>query len=174
MARAQWALQTALTLAPDDGDCLYTFGLFLYQRRDSRVDEALGWFERAVASLAQADPAAPHLSMAQLHRAHCLHDQGDWPRAIAAYEAVDREAQARHWPAWRHRRLTAQLALCHLHAGHRDQALAGFEVVLRHCEQSESDFDEDDGFDLLLEAARGSLRSELGARAEACRQRLGL
>ncbi|MFK8001907.1 MAG: tetratricopeptide repeat protein [Polyangiales bacterium] len=91
-----------------------------------RQDEALALFDEAIA----LDPTH---GWAHLYRAHCLHDLKRWPEAVAAYEAVPREA-FKGPVSWRMDLLVQQQAFCSLRAGDTTAARQGFETILTRYE----------------------------------------
>lgn len=79
--------------AAERGHAAYARGLLEYH---GGTDPALclPWFEEA----ARAVPSHP---MYRMHVAQCHHERRDWPRAVAAWRAVDGAALAEGWGPWR-------------------------------------------------------------------------
>jgi len=155
-------LSQALELDANSHRALYAMGLCEYDRPDGngRSETALPWFERACRSAPGGERAN---AWANLYRAHCLHDMEQWDAAVAAYEAVDRDA-FEGLRSWRANKLLEQMAFCRLRAHDRSGALRDFREALRiYSGLTEQEFIEHPYPMELLEAACGPLRDELGA-----------
>jgi tetratricopeptide (TPR) repeat protein len=163
--QAHSSLQEARAVDGDDAASCYATGLTCYSDPDRSTEEALGWFEAALAD-------TPTHAWSRLYRAHCLHDLQRWEKAVQAYDEVP--LGAFEGPrAWRVDLLKEQRAYCRLRAGDRDQALAEFEALLDLYEK-EPRRAEWMLFSCIEEAAKGPLRKEIGERVDRLLQRAGL
>lgn len=107
----------------DDAHIRYAHGKLLMGVDRNR---ALALFDGALA-------LEPDHAWSRLYRAHCLHDLQRWPAAVAAYEAVPRDA-FKGPVSWRMDLLVEQQAFCAWRAGELDLARAGFETILKRYE----------------------------------------
>lgn len=156
-AIARASFEEALALAPDDAEIHVDLGLSIYFTPDGEATRALAHFERAL-------ELAPDNPRAQLYRAHCLQDRGDFAAAISAYEAVDRQALASALHPWRVSKLREQLALCYLRVGDQARARSLFRETIEAYRAVAGPHlpDELPAFpDELVEAATGELADEL-------------
>lgn len=168
------ALHEAHRLAPDDAETAYVIGLIHYDSQGlsnaGKLAEARAWFSRAV----ERDPEH---RMAQLYLAHCLHDAQQWAEAARAYEAVDLEALARSWPAWRAIKAKEQLACCLAFSGQPEAARDHLRQLFDALETMDDEALADVvmNLDEAVDALSGPLHDpDLVARVLALAQRIGM
>jgi tetratricopeptide (TPR) repeat protein len=154
--------QRAWEIDPANADVAYARGLALYEDHSRGLDEALGWFRRAVSL--KHDHA-----MAQMYIGHCRQDVEDWRGALQAYLDVDQGALAREWPQWRLYDLKMMIGSCYLKLHNRDAALEVFSRILddlqKIVESGEDPWEHFGSFDKLVDAASGDMKIELFDRA---------
>ena len=100
---------------------------------------------------------------AAIYLAHCFHDLERWEEAVAAYEAVD-ISFFDGIKSWRGVLARDQLAVCRMHAGDLEHALADFEAALHRYETNRGLLFTKQ---YLEEAANGPLREQLAGRVHA-------
>ncbi|MGE0550334.1 MAG: tetratricopeptide repeat protein [Kofleriaceae bacterium] len=166
-ALAESTFRELVRVEPESADGMYGLGRVAYDR-DKDPSAALDWFAEAI-------KRPNHDCMAVLYTGHCLQDLKDWPRALAAYERVDRKELAENWPAWRSTKLREQTALCRLRVGDRARALAELTELVTELEAKDDAalLEASPNCDELLEAATIELREELFDRATALANRFG-
>ncbi len=118
-----------------------------------RTEDALEAYEQAIA-------LEPSNMWAALYRAHCLHNLKRWNEAVQAYQAVN-ISFFDGTKSWRTVLMRDQLAICLLHSGQVDAALAEFENALHRYENNPGllEFPQ-----YLVEAANGALGNRIGTR----------
>lgn len=116
------AAYKALSLSPKDAKNLYLLGALSYDDSTHPVEEALEFFEDA---LAEDDTH----QWALLYRAQCLQDQERWQEAYLAYSRVDASFFVRGWE-WRYELLLEQRAYCLLQSGDIEGASNHFKELL--------------------------------------------
>lgn len=114
----------AKALDADDAHIRYAHGHLLINA---------GHQTKALVLLDEAIALDPEHGWARLYRAHCLHDLKRWREAVAAYDAVPRDA-FKGPVSWRMDLLVEQQAFCALRAGEMDVARTGYETILKRYE----------------------------------------
>lgn len=136
-------LHQALELSPANSDIAHVLGYLYYnhplrsEKKRHYRNSAREWFSRAVEWNPQND-------IAQLYKAYCYHDAGDWQRAIEAYSGVNQQRLQEEWPKWRAVKLREQLAYCYAKAGDIEEANRRFTIFLDYVEKLNEEAFEDE------------------------------
>ncbi|ABW28130.1 tetratricopeptide repeat protein [Acaryochloris marina] len=127
---AEYALNRAAAIAPDDADIFFRQGL-LYYNHPARHEPQSPYQRKALSCFEHAHALQPDHQMAILYQAHCYHDLGVWQSAYQSYLAVDMDSLLSQHPTWLWRKLKRdeQLALCAAKLGKTQESTQRLEQL---------------------------------------------